>query len=56
MAVRHDNTIHPVFYILQIEPVPPSNIPNHVNPLLSPIKIDSSLEFKVAQILDFKLD
>jgi len=42
------HTIHLVFYISQIELAPLSNIPNHVNPLLSPIEIDGSLEFKVA--------
>jgi len=45
---NHLYTIHLVFYILQIELAPLSNIPNHVNPLLPPIEIDSSLEFKVA--------
>jgi len=53
---NHLHTIHPVFHILQIEPVPLSNIPNHVNPLPSPIEINGSLEFEVAQILDSKLD
>jgi len=53
---NHLCTIHSVFHILQIEPAPLSNIPNHVNPPLPPIEIDSNLEFEVAQILDFKLD
>jgi len=53
---NHLCAIHPVFHISQIEPAPLSNIPNHVNPLPPPIEIDGSLEFKVAQILDSKLD
>jgi len=53
---NHLHAIHLVFHILQIEPVPLSNIPNRVNPLLPPIEIDDSLEFEVAQILDSKLD
>ena len=53
---NHLCAIHPVFYILQIEPAPLSNILNHVNPPLPPIEIDSNLEFEVAQILDSKLD
>ena len=48
--------IYLVFHISQIEPASLSNIPNHVNPLPSSIEIDGSLEFKVAQILDSKLD
>jgi len=48
--------IHPVFHISQIEPASLSNIPNRVNPPLSPIEIDGNLEFEVAQILDSKLD
>jgi len=42
--------------VSQIEPAPLSNIPNHINPPPPPIKIDGNLEFKVAHILDSKLD
>ena len=48
--------IHFVSHISQIKPVPLNNIPNCVNPPLPSIEIDGNLEFKVAQILDFKLD
>jgi len=50
------HAIHPIFHISQIKPVLPSNIPNCINPLLPSIEIDGSLEFEIAQILDFKLD
>ena len=53
---NHLCAIHPVFYILQIEPAPLSNIPNRVNPPLPPIEIDGNLEFEMAHILDSKLD
>ena len=53
---NHLHAIYPVFYISQIEPAPLSNIPNHVNPPLLPVEIDGNLKFKVAQILDSKLD
>jgi len=53
---NHLRAIYPVFHVSQIELASLSNIPNHVNPLLPPIEIDSNLEFEVAQILDSKLD
>ena len=53
---NHLHTINPVFHVLQIKPAPLSNIPNCVNPPLPPIEIDGNLEFKVAEILDSKLD
>jgi len=53
---NHLCAIHPVFYVSQLEPAHPSNIPNQVNTLLPPLEINSNLEFKVAQILDSKLD
>ena len=53
---NHLRTIHPVFHVSQIKPVPLSNIPNRVNPPPPPIEIDSNLEFEVAKILDSKLD
>jgi len=53
---NHLRAIHPVFYVLQIEPAPLSNISNCVNPSPPPIEIDGNLEFEVAHILDSKLD
>jgi len=53
---EHLRTIHPMFYISQLEPAPLSNIPNYSNPLLPSIKVDKDLKFEVAQILDSKWD
>jgi len=53
---NHLRTIHPVFYVSQIEPAPLSNIPNCVNPPPPLIEIDGNLEFEVVHILDSKLD
>jgi len=54
--LNHLCTIYPVFHVSQIKPAPLSNIPNWVNPPPLPLEIDTNLEFKVAQILDSKLN
>jgi len=48
-------SIHPIFHISQLEPASTSWIPNCTNSP-PPIEIDGNLEFKVAQVLDSKLD
>jgi len=53
---EHLRSIHLVFHISQLEPVPSSNIPNRSNPPPPPIEMDGTLEFELAQILDSKLD
>ena len=53
---HHLHTIHPVFYISQLEPANPSLIPNRVNPPPPPIAIKGELEYEISQILDSKLD
>jgi len=53
---EHLRSIHPVFHVSQLEPVPPSNILNCINPPPSPIEIDGDLEFEVAQVLGLKWD
>ena len=53
---EHLRSIHPVFNVSQLEPTPPSNIPNRINPSPPLIEIDGDLEFKVAQVLDLKWD
>jgi len=47
-------TIHPMFYISQLEPAPLNNIPNHNNLSPPPIEVDRNLKFEVAQILNSK--
>ena len=56
LSPEHLRTIYPVFHISQLEPAPLSNIPNHNNPLPSPIEVNGNLKFEVAQILDSKWD
>ena len=43
-----------MFHISQLEPSPPSQIPNHTN--LPPIELDGPIEFEVAEVLNSKLD
>ena len=49
-------SIHPVFHISQLEPSVPNSIPNHVQPLPSPIKVDGESEYEISDILDSKID
>jgi len=51
----HLRSIHPMFYVSQLEPALTSQIPNHIN-LPPPIEIDRNLKFEIAQVLDSKLD
>jgi len=53
---NHLYVIYSVFYMLQLKLVPFSNITNHVNSSPPLLEIDSNLEFKIAQILDSKLN
>ena len=50
------HTIHPVFHIFQLEPEIPNEIPNHVQPAPLPVEIDDELKYKIAEILDSKID
>ena len=49
------HTIHLVFYISQLEPEIPNQIPNRVQPTPLPIEIDNELEYEIAEILDSKI-
>ena len=51
----HLRAIHSIFHIFQLEPALPSQIPNYTN-LPPPIELDSNFEFKVVEVLNFKLD
>src|SRR6201981_2232159 len=48
--------VHLVFHVSQLEPAIPDTIPNHVQPLPPPIKIEGEPEYKIAEILDSKID
>ena len=52
----HLCAIHPVFHVSQLEPSVPNTIPNCIQPLPPPVKIDGNLEYEIAEILDSKLD
>ena len=53
---KHLQSIHPVFYISQLEPCPTSPIPNRTNPPPPPIIVNGEIKFEIAQILNSKLD
>jgi hypothetical protein len=52
----HLCAIHPVFHVSQLEPATPNTIPNRTQPPPSPIEIDSEIEYKIAAILDSKIN
>ena len=48
--------VHPVFHVSQLEPAIPNTIRNHMQPLPLPVKIEGEPEYKIAEILDSKID
>jgi len=46
--------VHPVYHISMLEPHSPNAIPNRIDEPPAPIKID--VEYKIAEILDSKID
>ncbi len=48
--------IHPVFHVSQLEPVEENTIPNRTQPPPPPVEVDGEEQYKIAQILDSKLD
>ncbi len=48
--------IHPVFHVLQLEPVEENTIPNRTQPLPPLVEVDGEEQYEIAQILDSKLD
>ena len=53
---KHLQSIHPVFHISQLKRCPTSPIPNRTNLPPPLIVVNSKIEFKIAQILNSKLD
>ena len=49
-------TIHPVFHVFMLEPATPNVIPDRVQPPPPPIFVDGEPEFKIAEVLDSKID
>jgi hypothetical protein len=52
----HLRAIHPVFHVFQLEPATLNTIPNCTQPPPPPIKVDGEIEYKIAAILDSKID
>ncbi len=50
------HAIHPVFHVSQLEPVEENTIPNHTQPPPPPVEVDGEEQYKIAQILDSKID
>ena len=48
--------VHPVFHVSMLEPTTLSTIPNRVQPPPPPVYIDGEPEFKIAEILDSKVN
>jgi len=54
--LAHLRSIYPVFYISQLEPASPSSIEGCHNPSPLSIEVEEDIEYKIAQVLDSKLD
>ncbi|KXN91186.1 hypothetical protein AN958_02639 [Leucoagaricus sp. SymC.cos] len=48
--------VHPVFYVSMLEPSTPNPFPDHSDPPPAPVIIDGEPKFKIAHIVDSKLD
>ena len=53
---EHLCAIHPVFHVSQLEPLVPNTIPNHTQPPPPPVEINGEIEYKIAEILDSKIN
>ena len=53
---KHMCAIHPVFHVSQLEPEILNQILNQVQPAPPPVEINDELEYKMAEILDSKID
>ena len=49
-------SVHPIFYVSQLEPPVPNSIPNQVQPPLPPIKVDGERKYKISEILNSKIN
>ena len=49
-------TVHPMFHVWMLEPTTLNVIPNCVQPPLPPISVDGEPEYKIAEVLDSKMD
>jgi len=49
-------SVHPIFHVSQLKTSLQSSIPNCVQSLPPPIKVNREVEYKVKEILDSKID
>ena len=50
------HTVHPVYHVSMLDTAPSSNIPNLTEDPLRSMEIEGEVEYKIAEILDTKLD
>jgi hypothetical protein len=50
------NQLHNVFHMRLLEPTHPNPFPNRIQPPPPPIKINGELKYKIAEIIDSKID
>src|ERR1700722_14036581 len=48
--------VHLVFHVFQLELSTPNTIPNRIQPPPPPVEVDNNIEYKIAKILNSKLD
>jgi hypothetical protein len=48
--------VHPVYHVSMLKPAPISAIPNRIEDPPPPVEIEGEVEYKIAEILDTKLD
>ena len=49
-------TVHPLFYVLMLEPTTLNAIPNRVQPPPPPVFVDGEPEYEITEVLDSKMD
>src|SRR6266545_8348942 len=49
-------SVHPIFHVSMLEPHTPSSIPNCTKLPPAPVKVDGELKYKIAKILDTKIN
>ena len=48
--------VHPVFHVSMLEPATPNTISNQIQPPPPPLDINGEVEYKIAEVLDSKID
>jgi len=50
------HAVHPIFHVSQLKPAIPNTILDWIQPPLPPVEVDGEPEFKIAEILNSKVD